>query len=88
MINTPSARLLRRVATDNTRSYLLTAQFSLSHACFIITYPIAGWIGAAAGQSAAAVVLAVLATLGTLAALGLWPRRESATTDALAQEGR
>lgn len=74
MINTPSARLLRRAATDNTRAYLFTAQFSLSHACFIITYPIAGWVGAAAGQSAAAITLAVLATVAALAALRLWPR--------------
>lgn len=73
MINTPSARLLRRAATDRTRSYLFTAQFSLSHACFIVTYPIAGWVGAGWGQPAAAVVLAALATLGTVAAWRLWP---------------
>lgn len=72
MINTPSARLLRRAATDATRSYLFTAQFSLSHACFIITYPVAGWVGAAAGQSAAAFILTALATLGAVAALRLW----------------
>lgn len=72
MINTPSARLLRRAATDSTRSYLFTAQFSLSHACFIITYPVAGWVGAAAGQPASAFILAVLATLGAIAALRLW----------------
>lgn len=77
MINTPSARVLRSAATDNTRSYLFTAQFSLSHACFIIGYPVAGWIGANAGQAMAAVVLAVLATLGTLAAYRLWPRRSA-----------
>lgn len=75
MINTPSARLLRRAATDDTRSYLFTAQFSLSHACFILGYPVAGWVGAAAGQPASAVVLAALATLGTVAAHRLWPRR-------------
>lgn len=75
MITTPSARLLRRAATDDTRSYLFTAQFSLSHACFIIGYPVAGWVGAAAGQPASALVLAVLATLGTLAAHRLWPRQ-------------
>ncbi|MFD1846646.1 MFS transporter [Arthrobacter flavus] len=73
MINTPSARLLRRAATDRTRNYLFTAQFSLSHACFIATYPIAGWVGAVWGQPAAAGVLAALATLGTVAALRLWP---------------
>jgi MFS family permease len=73
MINTPSARLLRRAATDSTRSYIFTAQFSLSHACFIITYPVAGWIGAAAGQPAAAAVLAVVATISTAAAFRFWP---------------
>lgn len=73
MINTPSARLLRRAATHSTRSYIFTAQFSLSHACFIITYPVAGWVGAAAGQPAAAAVLAAVATIGTVAALKFWP---------------
>lgn len=73
MINTPSARLLRRAATDSTRSYIFTAQFSLSHACFILTYPAAGWIGATAGQPAAAGVLAAVAAIGTVAALGFWP---------------
>ncbi len=72
-INTPSARLLRRAASENTRASLFTAQFSLSHACFILTYPLAGWVGANAGQVIAAVVLAGLATLGTVAAFWLWP---------------
>jgi MFS family permease len=74
MISTPSARLLRRAATDETRSALYTAQFSLSHACFILTYPVAGWVGAAAGQPAAALVLAVLAAAGSVTALRVWPR--------------
>ncbi|WDF34800.1 MFS transporter [Arthrobacter agilis] len=73
MISTPSARLLRRIATDDTRSYLFTAQFSLSHACFLIAYPIAGWVGAGVGQSAAALVLGALALLGTITALLVWP---------------
>ncbi|MHA7298176.1 MFS transporter [Pseudarthrobacter sp. MDT3-1] len=73
MISTPSARLLRRSATESTRAYIFTAQFSLSHACFIITYPVAGWIGASAGQPAAAAVLAVVAMISTAAAVKFWP---------------
>lgn len=73
MINTPSARLLRRAATDSTRSYIFTAQFSLSHACYLITYPVAGWVGAAAGQPAAAAALAAVATISTVVALRFWP---------------
>ncbi|WP_104060396.1 MFS transporter [Arthrobacter sp. 4R501] len=73
LISTPSARLLRRSATESTRAYIFTAQFSLSHACFIITYPVAGWIGASAGQPAAAAVLAVVAMISTAAAVNFWP---------------
>src|SRR5699024_8378194 len=44
-ILTPSARLLRRGSTEQTRPAVFAAQFSLSHACFLITYPIAGILG-------------------------------------------
>ncbi|MCB9439056.1 MAG: MFS transporter [Mycolicibacterium sp.] len=72
MINTPSARLLRRNSTLDNRTAVFTAQFSLSHACFLLTYPIAGWIGALFGQPAAATVLAVVATLAAGTAFALW----------------
>jgi MFS family permease len=45
-ILTPSSRLLRDASTEDTRPYVFTAQFSLSHACYILTYPLAGWLGA------------------------------------------
>lgn len=73
MISTPSSRLLRRVATDSTRGHLFTAQFSLSHACFMITYPVAGWVGATAGQTAAALTLGGLALAGTVVGVVVWP---------------
>lgn len=56
---------LSPLKSDSTRSYILTVQFSLSHACYLVTYPVAGWIGAAAGQPAAAAVLAAVATIST-----------------------
>ena len=48
------------------------AQFSLSHACWLVTYPLAGWLGTL-GLGVAAVVLAVVATAGTITATLLWP---------------
>lgn len=87
MISTPSARLLRRSATEGTRSYLFTAQFSLSHACFIITYPVAGWIGASAGQPAAAAVLAVVAMISTAAALKFWPAASRTGSEPASRKG-
>ena len=50
------------------------AQFSLSHACYLLTYPIAGWLGDAAGLQAATAALAVLAVIGTGMAAATCPR--------------
>ena len=56
---TPSGRLLRRSANAEDRPAVFAAQFALSHGCWLITYPLAGQIGAAIGQVAAFAVLAV-----------------------------
>lgn len=77
LINTPAARLLRAQSDSDSRTAVFTAQFSLSHACFLLTYPIAGWLGAAAGQADAAIVLATLATLAAVVAARAWPAHES-----------
>ncbi|MFD6062183.1 MFS transporter [Rhodococcus wratislaviensis] len=83
MINTPSARLLRYESDEQNRSTVFNAQFSLSHACFILTYPLAGWVGAEVGQVTAAVALTVLATLAGLAAARAWPARTEPLVEAV-----
>lgn len=70
---TPSGRLLRRSANTDDRPAVFAAQFALSHGCWLIAYPIAGQVGAMMGQTAAFVALAVLASIGTLAAIMVWP---------------
>ncbi|WP_328811550.1 MFS transporter [Rhodococcus sp. NBC_00294] len=72
MISTPSARVITRESDDGDRDELFTAQFSLSHACFLLTYPVAGWVGAEVSQVVAASIIAVLATLAALGAGRLW----------------
>lgn len=73
----PSGRLLRNSAHAEDRPMVFAAQFALSHGCWLITYPLAGWLGSAAGLSATVVTLAVLAVIGTLAALRLWPSSDA-----------
>jgi MFS family permease len=73
LVNTPSARLLRYESTTENRSAVFTAQFSLSHACFFVTYPLAGWLGATAGQAVAAGALAVLSVAAAAMAARAWP---------------
>ncbi len=70
---TPSGRLLRRSANADDRPAVFAAQFALSHGCWLICYPLAGQIGAGIGQVAAFGALALVAGIGTVAALRLWP---------------
>lgn len=78
---TPSGRLLRRSSSPVDRPALFAAQFAISHACWLLTYPIAGWLGAAAGTTVAFATLTVVALLGTAAAAAVWPRNEPAAIE-------
>jgi hypothetical protein len=73
-ILTPSSRLLRAASSEEALPYVFTAQFSLSHACYLLSYPVAGWVGAGVGLGWAAVSLAILAILGSAGAFLSWPR--------------
>lgn len=77
-ILTPSSRLLRKASTEDTRPYVFTAQFSISHACYILAYPLAGWVGAAAGLGWAAAGLTIVAMIGSAGAFLSWPRHDAA----------
>lgn len=73
LVQTPSGRLLRRSSQPEDRPALFAAQFALSHACWLVTYPAAGWIGAKLGLPFAFAVLAVFAGIATILATRLWP---------------
>ena len=76
LTQTPIGRIINRSAHEADRGAVFAAQFALSHACWLVTYPLAGWIGAGAGLSAAALVLAALGAVGLVAVLRLWPARD------------
>lgn len=88
-ILTPSSRLLREASTEDTRPYVFTAQFSLSHACYILTYPLAGWMGSVMGLGWAAAALTIVAMIGSAGAFLSWPRHDPAgATEAAGEEYR
>ncbi len=74
---TPGGRLLRRAAAPAERPALYAAHFALSHAAWLVAYPLAGWLGAEAGMAAAAILLGLLAAGATLGAIRLWPAAEA-----------
>ena len=76
LAQTPSGRLLRRSSHPEDRPAVFAAQFALSHACWLITYPVAGWLGVKAGLPITFATLAVVAALATVLAMKLWPAND------------
>jgi MFS family permease len=70
---TPSGRLLRRSAHAEDRPAVFAAQFALSHACWLVTYPVAGWVGEAFGLPATMILLGAIAVIGVALAARVWP---------------
>ncbi|MFC9753104.1 MFS transporter [Streptomyces sp. NPDC056921] len=76
LVITPTGKVLRASVGRNAIPEAFAAQFSLSHLAWLITYPIAGWLGTSAGLTLAWSVLAILAGAGATGALLLWPRHD------------
>lgn len=70
---TPGARLLRRSAHPADRTVLFAADFALSHACWLVCYPLAGWLAATTNMTTTFLVLGAITAAATLAARRLWP---------------
>jgi MFS family permease len=70
---TPSGRLLRRSAQAGDRPALFAAQFALSHACWLLFYPLAGWLGTRFGMTAAFVGLGFAGALAVWVTTMVWP---------------
>ncbi|MFE2234338.1 MFS transporter [Streptomyces sp. NPDC059442] len=73
---TPGGRLVRRSAAGADLPAAFAAHFSLSHLCWLLTYPLAGVLTATAGPRVCAAVLAGVALAGSVAAVRLWPRTD------------
>jgi MFS family permease len=80
LVETPSGRLVHRSERDGDGPALFAAQFSLSHACWLLAYPIAGGLGALIGLTATGLVLAAIALLAALLARRLWTDDTPAST--------
>lgn len=80
LVVTPTGRVLRRSVEPDALPEVFAAQFSLSHVAWLITYPIAGWLGTSAGFTVTWAVLLTLTAVGSAAALALWPPATEAET--------
>ncbi len=76
LVLTPGGRLLRRSAHAGDRPALFAAQFALSHACWLLTYPLAGSLGVTIGLGPTFLLMAGMAVAGLVAAAAFWPRHD------------
>ncbi|MEO1640025.1 MAG: MFS transporter [Pseudomonadota bacterium] len=70
---TPQGRLLRRSTHAEDRTAIFAAQFALSHACWLITYPLAGVLMTLYGAQVTMAVFGVIGLVGLLVAMRVWP---------------
>jgi len=75
---TPSGRLLRRSAHPGDRPALFAAQFSLSHACWLIAYPLSGWLMTYVGSIPTLLSLGAMSVASIGITLMAWPARDDA----------
>lgn len=71
-----AGRLVQRSSTKPDRPAYFAAQFALSHGCFLLTYPLAGWLGSAFGLPVAFAVLALLVLASVATAIRVWPAKD------------
>ncbi len=81
LVLTPIGRVLRRSSAPRDRPALFAAQFSLSHACWLLAYPIAGWVATVAGFTVTWTILGALAVAGMAIAVRCWPRTDAGATE-------
>jgi MFS family permease len=76
LVQTPAGRLVNRSSSAEDRPAYFSAQFALSHACWMVAYPVAGQLGAALGISQTALILGCAIVVFTGFAALIWPRSD------------
>lgn len=76
LIQTPSGLLVTRSCHKEDRPAVFAAQFALSHSAWLLAYPLAGSLGAWLGLSTTFAIMAVLASVGAVLAIRLWPAED------------
>jgi MFS family permease len=73
LVQTPGGRLLRRSSHEEDRPALFAAHFALSHACWLVTYLVAGVVGNEIGLFWTFGLLGLLVVVSSGLAMRLWP---------------
>lgn len=78
LIQTPTGRVVNRSAAAEDRPAYFAAQFTLSHACWMLFYPLVGYCGIAWGIEATALLVAAVVVVTTAGGLLMWRSNDPA----------
>lgn len=78
LVQTPAGRVVNRSSRPADRSAYFSAQFALSHACWLIFYLVAGHFGTRFGVENTALVLGASVLVCAALAAKLWPKHDEA----------
>jgi MFS family permease len=78
LVQTPAGRLVNRSAASGDRAAYFSAQFALSHAAWLIAYPLAGQLGVRFGIEITALFMGAAILLFTVLAALVWPKEDAA----------
>lgn len=73
---TPGGLVLTKSASSRDRPAVFAAQFSLSHAGWMIAYPLAGWLAGYTSLELALLILSMMCAAVAIAALVVWPAND------------
>lgn len=68
---TPSGSVVNAAVSADERPAAYAAHFSLSHACYLLAYPVAGVLGDLSGVATSTAVLSVIAAVATFGAVAM-----------------
>ena len=78
LVQTPAGRVVNRSSAPGDRSAYFSAQFALSHACWLLFYLVAGHFGTRLGVETTALVLGGGIVMFAALAARLWPKHDTA----------
>lgn len=77
MVQTPAGRVVNRSSSVADRPCYFSAQFSLTHACWMIAYPLAGQLGSLIGIELTALLFGIAVAATTVFGAALWSGDDS-----------
>jgi hypothetical protein len=78
LVQTPAGRLVNRSSSPGDRPAYFSAQFALSHAAWLIAYPLAGQLGARFGLEFTALIMGGAIIVFAVFARLVWPKEDIA----------